>query len=165
MNDVSKSHITWDPATVVTLVICIAIPILVGVFASFLTQNAMVRFNSMNKPPLAPPAWLFPVAWTILYILMGVSSFFILYSENEAHYVGLVLYVAQLLFNFVWSLIFFRFEAYSFAALWLIVLLSLIIALIVGVARYSKPAMIMLIPYAAWCCFALYLNIGIAIRN
>lgn len=155
----------WNVKSVFTLIICIAIPLIVGMISSFLTGDAMVAFNSLNKPPLAPPAWLFPVAWTVLYILMGTASFLIFRSTDSAHSTGMLLYVIQLIFNFVWSLIFFNIGAYVLAAAWLAILLLTIIALIINTAQYSKAAMIMLIPYAAWCCFAMYLNVGIAMLN
>lgn len=159
------NRIDWNAWTVISLIICIAIPLIVGAISSFLTQNAMEAFGNMNKPPLAPPGWLFPVVWTILYILMGVASFLIIKSNDEAHYMGLLIYMVQLVFNFVWSLLFFRLEAYWFAAMWLAVLLIMIIALIINTSKYSMAAMLMLVPYAAWCCFAMYLNVGIAIKN
>lgn len=150
---------------IVTLVIFIAIPLIVGAVSALLTREAMASFNSMSKPPLAPPAWLFPVAWTILYILMGIASFLIFRSSHSASRMGLCIYFVQLVFNFVWSLIFFRLNAYVFAAVWLAVLLIMVIMLIINTSKYSKAAMFMLIPYAAWCCFAMYLNVGIAILN
>lgn len=162
---IPNNHIVWNAWTVVTLIICIAIPLIVGAISSFLTQDAMMSFESMNKPPLAPPGWLFPVAWTILYILMGVASFLIYKSNSEARYMGLLIYMVQLVFNFVWSLIFFKYESYWFAAVWLAVLLVMIIALMMNTSKYSLAAMFMLLPYAAWCCFAMYLNVGIAMRN
>ena len=162
---VAERSMTWSIKTVVTLIVCIAIPFVVGAIASLLTRDGMISFNFMNKPPLSPPAWLFPVAWSILYILMGIASFFIVISSHESSATGLVLYIVQLAFNFVWSLIFFRFEAYTFSAIWLAMLIALIVALIINTSEYSRPAMYMLIPYAAWCCFAMYLNIGIAIMN
>lgn len=165
MKEVSTDHIVWNVWTVITLIICIAIPVCVGAISSYLTKDAMISFGSMNKPPLAPLAWLFPVAWTILYILMGIASFLIFNSNSENRFIGIVLYISQLILNFAWSLIFFRFDAYAFAAVWLVALLVLVVALIINTAKYSMAAMFMLIPYAAWCCFALYLNIGIAMRN
>lgn len=161
----TDSHITWNSRTIFTLIICIALPLIMGAVSAFLTQNAMFSFESMNKPPLAPPAWLFPIAWTILYILMGGASFFIYESSDESHYIGLAIYAFQLIFNFVWSLIFFRLGDYVLSTVWLVLLISLIIALIANTSKYSIIAMSMLIPYAAWCCFALYLNIGIAMNN
>lgn len=163
--DNSEKQIIWNTRTVFTMIICITIPLLVGAISSFLTKDAMISFNSMNKPPLAPPAWLFPVAWTILYILMGIASFIMFESADESRYIGLVIYVIQLTMNFVWSLIFFRLDAYVFAAVWLALMIIMIIVLIANTSKYSTAAMIMLIPYLAWCCFAMYLNVGIAMIN
>ena len=163
--DYNDNYIDWNIRTVITLIVCIAIPILTGVLSSYFTQNAMLEFNSVNKPPLAPPAWLFPVAWTILYFLMGIASFIIYKSTDSEHYIGLFIYALQLIFNFAWSLIFFRLESYEFAAIWLAVLIIFIFSLILNTSKYSKAAMFMLIPYAAWCLFAMYLNVGIAILN
>ncbi len=166
-NNIDKlnNDIEWDVRSITTLVVCIAIPLMVGGLASFLTKNAMVSFNSMNKPALAPPAWLFPVVWTVLYVLMGVASFAIYKSSDQLRYTGMMLYVGQLIMNFAWSLIFFRLNAYEFAAVWLALIIVLVLALINNTARYSTTAMIMLIPYVLWCGFAMYLNIGIAIKN
>ena len=163
--DMSSNHIEWHIGTVNTLIICVAIPLIVGAVAAFFTKGAMLTFNTLAKPPLAPPAWLFPVAWTILYILMGVASFLTFKSKGEGRYMGLMLYVMQLAFNFIWSFIFFSMDAYVFSAIWLGILIFLVIALIVNTSKYSLPAMLMLIPYACWCCFAMYLNIGIAMLN
>lgn len=160
-----ENYNIWHFRTVITLIICVAIPLIVGGVASIITRSAMISFDSMVKPPLAPPAWLFPIAWTVLYVLMGIASFLIYRSSDDSHYIGMVVYVLQLIFNFVWSLLFFKLNAYTFAFVWLAMLLFMVIALIANTARYSKPAMIMLIPYAAWCGFALYLNIGIAVLN
>lgn len=163
--DQKNKYIDWNGKTVMMLIIFVAIPIITGVISAFLTSNAMSAFNTMNKPALAPPAWLFPIAWTILYILMGVAGFLMFKSDDKASRIGLFIYAVQLFFNFTWSLIFFKFNAYVFAAVWLGVLLAMIIILIVNTAKYSKQAMLMLIPYAAWCCFAMYLNVGIAVLN
>lgn len=165
--DIEKScnHVVWNSRTVLTLLICLAVPLLVGGLSSFITRNAMMTFNLMNKPPLAPPAWLFPIAWTILYIMMGLASFLIYKSTDESSYIGMTIYIIQLILNFVWSLIFFRLNAYVFAAVWLAFLLIMIVSLIINTAKYSKAAMLMLIPYGLWCCFAMYLNVGIAMLN
>ncbi len=164
-DEAHKAIIEWNAWTVITFFICIAVPLLIGATSSFFTQDAMYEFNTMIKPPLAPPAWLFPVAWTILYILMGIASFFIIKSTDEARGTGLLIYIIQLGFNFGWSLIFFNLQLYVFSVIWLAILLAMIIGLIINTSKYSKPAMYMLIPYAAWCCFAMYLNISIAMLN
>ena len=163
--ETEKNHINWNIKTILTLIICITIPILVGAISSHLTKDAMITFNAMNKPPLSPPAWAFPIVWTILYILMGGASFLIYKSNDESRYMGLVLYTVQLIFNFFWSIIFFRLASYEFAAVWLALMIVMIISLIINSAKYSLTAMLMLIPYVAWCGFALYLNIRIAMLN
>ena len=148
-----------------SIIICIAIPLIVGIISSFLTKDAQMSFNQMNKPPLSPPGWLFPIVWTILYIVMGIASYLIMTSTDESKFYGIILYFSQLVFNFMWSIIFFRVHAYWFAAIWLALLIMLIVALMVNTLKYSMPAMFMLLPYLLWCCFAMYLNIGIAVRN
>lgn len=158
-NNIEKSR------DIITLFICIAVPLFVGGLSALITRNAMTTFYLMSKPPLAPPAWLFPIAWTILYIMMGIASFLIYRSTDESSYIGMTVYIIQLILNFVWSLIFFRLNAYVFAAVWLAFMLIMVIALIANTVKYSKAAMFMLIPYGLWCCFAMYLNVGIAMLN
>ena len=156
---------------VLTCLGCIAVPLVVGGLSALITSNAMVQFGQFNQPPLSPPAWLFPVAWTILYMLMGFASFMILKSRpvsaegQTLRKVALVIYGVQLVFNFFWSIFFFYLKMHVFAFGWLIVMWAMIIALILVSRRISKTAMICLIPYAAWTTFAAYLNLMIAILN
>ena len=86
----------------------IAIPLLIGGLSALITMGNMQLFDSINKPPLAPPKWLFPVAWTILYIMMGIASYFLYKADSEEGREALVLYGIQLFFNFWWSIIFFN---------------------------------------------------------
>lgn len=147
--------------------ICIAVPLLVGGLAGLISKNSMREFALLNKPPLSPPGWLFPVVWTILYILMGIASYLILTSGAPQASIGkaLKLYGLQLLFNFFWTIWFFNLQLYFFAFLWLIVLWLLIFATIVFFSRISKPAAYLMIPYLLWVTFAGYLNLGIALLN
>lgn len=158
-------NIEWNKRTVLELIICIAIPVLVGCISSALTRNAQIAFVRVAKPPLAPPGWLFPVVWTVLYIAMGLASFLIF--ESDAYYsrTAICVYVVQLIFNFFWSLIFFRAGTYTFAAIWLGILWVMVVALIVMSIKISGIAFFLLLPYGLWCTFALYLNIGIAVLN
>ncbi|MBQ3310120.1 tryptophan-rich sensory protein [Candidatus Saccharibacteria bacterium] len=153
-------------------VLCVVVPLVVGGISAALTMGAMSKFGEMKQPPLAPPAWLFPVAWTILYVLMGVASWFVWMKgmrggkkEKTFAKKWLFIYGLQLVFNFCWSPMFFNFQWYWFAFGWLIVMWLMIIALIVMARKYSMPAMWMLIPYVLWCTFAAYLNAGIAVLN
>ena len=100
-----ERRIKWDQ-----LIISILIPIAVGAVSGLLTRDSMMMFNTVKKPPLSPPGWLFPVVWTILYILMGIASYLIYQYGTEAEEVSLALttYAVQLFFNFFWSIFFLR---------------------------------------------------------
>lgn len=157
---------------VIKLIVAIAIPLAVGMLSSFITKDAMMSFNAMKKPPLAPPGILFPIAWTILYILMGISSYIIYVYDvkNDTSSLNLKnkclsLYAIQLIFNFFWSIIFFKFKLYIFAFVWLVILWILVFKLMRESKKISKVASYLLIPYLAWMTFAGYLNIGIAVLN
>ena len=157
---------------VIKLIIAIAIPLAVGMLSSFITKDAMISYNAMKKPPLAPPGILFPIVWTILYILMGVSSY-IIYTydaKNDTSSLNLknkclLLYAIQLVFNFFWSIIFFKFRLYILAFVWLIILWILVFKLMRESKKISKVASYILITYLAWMTFAAYLNIWVAILN
>ncbi len=127
----------------------------------------MEVFGRVEKPPLSPPGWLFPVVWTVLYILMGIASYLVLESGASRKNIenGITVYGLQLFFNFFWSIIFFNFELYTFAFVWLLALWVLIIITAVRFAKVSKPAAYLMIPYIVWVTFAAYLNLGIAILN
>ncbi len=144
------------------LAICVAIPLLVGGLSALLTRDSMEAFGALNQPPLSPPGWLFPVVWTILYILMGVASYLVVTARcarltNPA----LTAYGAQLFFNFFWSILFFNWQQYLFAFLWLLVLWVLILVTLLRFYRINKWAGYLLIPYLLWVTFAGYLNLGI----
>lgn len=120
----------------------------------------------LNQPPLSPPAWLFPVVWTLLYTLMGIASYLVAVSEKTYRArTALTVYGVQLAFNFFWSLIFFNLHAYLFAFVWLVLLWLLIIITTVLFYQISRPAGYLLIPYLLWVTFAGYLNLAIALLN
>ncbi len=135
---------------------------------STLAGGSMMLYESINRPFLSPPPWLFPVAWTLLYILMGVSAALVYQmreKDEEAARRGLTYYAVSLLLNFLWSPIFFRFEAFLFAFIWLIVLF-IFVALFVG--EYKKvfpPAAYLQLPYLLWLGFAAYLSASIWLIN
>ena len=150
-----------------TLIFCILIPLAVGSLASFITKGEMEAFASVDKPPLSPPGWLFPVVWTVLYILMGVASYFVITEGEDQNQVKLALtfYGVQLFFNFFWNIIFFIFDAYYLAFGWILLLLILIIVTTSMFFKISKKAGWLMIPYIIWVAFAAYLNLGIALLN
>jgi len=145
----------------------IALPLLVGAVAGFLTRNSMEDFAMLNQPPLSPPGWLFPVVWTILYTLMGISAYLINQSDadEDAKNNALRIYYLQLFVNFLWPLFFFVGEWYLFSLLWLILLWLLIAIMITRFSTISKPAAYLNVPYFIWVTFATYLNAGIWVLN
>lgn len=151
----------------ILLIKSIALPLIVGGVAGLLTRNSMQDFAVLNQPPLSPPGWLFPVVWTVLYILMGISSYLIATSDaNEAVIAdALTVYYIQLAVNFLWSFFFFTFQWYLFSLIWLILLWVLIIMMIKIFADISKPAAYLNIPYLLWVTFAAYLNAGVWLLN
>ena len=158
---------------IVKLIIAILIPLLVGGLSAFITKDAMMVFDNIKKPPLAPPGIVFPIAWSILYILMGIASYLI-YNLDEDKLIALqvvlrkntlIIYVVQLVFNFFWSIIFFKFAMYKFAFAWLVILWVLVLMFIRNAMKLNKVAAYLMIPYLFWMTFAGYLNIMIAILN
>lgn len=151
-----------------TFIIAIIIPLAIGGFSAFLTKNNMDIYGEINTPPLSPPSFLFPIVWTILYILMGISSAFIWLNRStnkDAAERGLLYYAVSLFFNFAWSLIFFNFRAYLFAFLWLLIMLVLIILTIVNYKKTVSIAAYLQIPYILWTAFAGYLTLGVFLLN
>ena len=149
------------------LIICLVIPLAVGGIAALLTGSEMDTFETLNQPPLSPPGWLFPVVWTILYILMGIASYLVLTTGKSQESIrrALVLYGIQLAFNFLWPIFFFGLSAYLFAFIWLVALWLLILATTVSFYRISDIAGYLMIPYLIWVTFAGYLNLGIYLLN
>lgn len=146
------------------LVISILIPLAIGSLSTLVSGNRSMYF-SINKPALSPPAFIFPIVWTILYILMGISSYIIYESESPRKSNALRTYAVQLLFNFIWSIIFFGLSQYFFAFLWLLALIILIAVMIYQFYKISPAAAYLQIPYFIWCLFAAYLNFMIYIMN
>ena len=149
--------------------IAIIIPLIIGGISAFITRDAMDKFQELNQPFLSPPSWVFPVVWTILYILMGIASYLIYKNKNVFYYKerenSLILYAVQLVFNFIWSILFFNMKVFTFAFVWLLVLWILILLLIINAKKVNKVASYLLIPYLLWVTFAGYLNLMISILN
>ena len=149
----------------ITYLLGCLLPLAVGGASSLITGSAMRDFDQFVKPPFAPPGWLFPIAWTILYILMGLFSVRILNSDNESKRFILMIYIVQLVLNFFWTILFFSFQLRWFAFGELICLWLLIGMLIVMTMKFDKLTACLLVPYFLWCSFAMYLNAGIAVLN
>ena len=149
------------------LLIAVAIPLAVGGLAAYITRGGFSAFETIKKPFLSPPGWLFPVAWTLLYTLMGIASYRIYcqVTTYEKRKNALTIYFIQLFFNFVWPIIFFNIEEYLFAFIWILALWALIFLCLQRFKEIDKIAGWLLIPYLAWVAFAAYLNLGIFILN
>lgn len=150
-----------------TFVIGAAIALAVGGLSALFTMDSMeIYAQNVIKPPLAPPGWVFSVAWTILYTLMGVGAAVVwLAPESDTRSKALNLYVAQLIVNFFWSPIFFNAQAYGFAVLWLMLLWTLVLLMIQQFRKVDRKAARLQIPYLIWLTFALYLNVAVWLLN
>lgn len=139
----------------------------VGGLSGWLTRDGTKYFNEwVVKPPLAPPPLVFPVAWAILYLLMGIGAARVcLAPVSRARSRSLFLYLLQLAFNFLWSIIFFNFRAYGIAFVWLAVLWGLILGMILAFRELDALAARLQIPYLLWVLFAAYLNAGVWALN
>ena len=141
----------------------ILIPVIVGSIVGFITSGFMDN-NTLIQPPLAPPNILFPIVWSILYILMGVS-YGILESNSLVDSRINSIYYLQLFVNSLWSFFFFVFKWRFFAFLWILLLLALVIIMIIRFYEKNKVAGLLQIPYLIWVTFATYLNFAIYLLN
>lgn len=144
----------------------LAIPLIVGALAGFLTNADVKEFMmTAQKPIFMPPGWVFPIVWTILYALMGFSAYIIENTQSHRKNRALTIYYIQLFFNFAWSFIFFTFGNYLFSFIWIIALLILVLATILEFKMIKARAVYILIPYLIWVSFASVLNFSIYLLN
>ena len=148
------------------LIICLAIPLAVGGLAALLS-GGMRTYHTLNQPPLSPPGWVFPVVWSILYLLMGYASYRILTSDADPDAIrkALTFYFIQLTLNFLWPLVFFGLQQYFVAFILLLVLWVFIYLTTYSFGKIDDTAQNLLIPYLLWVTFAGYLNLGVALLN
>ncbi len=144
-----------------TYIIQIAIALAIGGLSSLAAMGNFDMFDHIAKPPLSPPMWIFPVVWTILFVLMGIGAALV-YETNG--YIPFV-YWLQLAVNFLWSIIFFNMQSYLFAFIWLLLLLVLIITMFTEFYKINKKAAKLQIPYIIWVTFAGYLTFAIWLLN
>lgn len=149
------------------LLISLAISLGVGALSALVTSDSMMQYDNMYKPPLSPPAWLFPIVWTILFTLMGIAAYLIYVSETEKEKksAALRIYAIQLAINALWTIIFFNLEAYILAFAWLLLLWYLIFLTIKAFNEINTTAARLLIPYLLWVTFAGYLTLAIALNS
>lgn len=151
-----------------TYLISVGIALAIGGLSALLTMGNMDIYNEIKTPPLSPPSILFPIVWSVLYVLMGISASLVNQNHNDNFQearCGLRAYGISLIFNFLWSIVFFNFKWFGFAFFWLLGLLFFIIKTVVCYFRVNKVAAYLQIPYALWVAFAGYLNFGIWMLN
>lgn len=160
--DVDMNKQTWK-----TYAFWIGLSEAVGFLSGWLSREGTALFGQTAlQPPLSPTAWVFPVVWTVLYALMGISAARIsLAPPSPERSRGLNIFVTQLVVNFFWSLIFFNAQAYGFAVLWLLLLWGLVLWMILTFYKADPIAAFLQIPYLIWLTFAAYLNIGVWLLN
>lgn len=121
-------------------------------------------YNDLIKPMLSPPGIVFPIAWTIIYLLIGIS-YTLLKEKGKIPKETQQLYYTQLIFNYLWTFIFFVFRLRLLSVLWIIILDVLVIVMTYQFYKQNKLSGILLIPYVLWLLFATYLNISIYFLN
>ena len=148
------------------LIVIVLVTQLAGILGNLFSGNAGQSYSTFIKPPLSPPGWLFGIVWPVLYLLMGIAAYIIYKTPQTPERKKVTaLYWMQLFVNFLWPIIFFRFEWY-----WISVLVILLLDVLVSMTamrfyKLKKVAGYLMIPYLLWLLFATYLNIGVAILN
>lgn len=139
----------------------------VGGLAGWLTrEDVKIYTDSILQPPLSPPPLVFPVAWTILYALMGIGAARVaLAPDSPQRSRALAVFGLQLGMNFLWSILFFKFQLFGLALVWLIALWCVILWMITAFSRVEQTAARLQIPYLVWVAFAGYLNLGVWVLN
>lgn len=149
-------------------IVSVLIALGVGGLSAFATRNSMDLYRDIITPPLSPPSILFPIVWTILFLLMGISAAMV-YNDTAAtksqKESALFTYALSLFVNFFWSIIFFNMRAYLFAFIWLLLLLFLIVRTIMKYYKINHIAAFLQIPYLLWVTFAGYLTFAIWVLN
>ena len=123
------------------------------------------NLDELNKPPLTPPAWLFPVVWSILYAAMSFAAYLVFVSNDIDRGVPLRLYLLQVVINVLWPVFFFGLEWRLFAFFWILLLVAVVALTMAEFRKISVSAFYLMIPYLLWVLFATYLNIGFYLLN
>lgn len=143
----------------------ILLALAVGGLSALATAKNMNVYDKINTPPLSPPGWLFPVVWTILYVLMGVSAAIIFTSDSSKKDDSLFVYAVSLVLNFSWSIFFFNMQSFLVSFIILVALWVSILITIIKYYKINKTAAWLQVPYLLWVTFAGYLNFAIILLN
>ena len=153
------------PIKLKKLILYVVVTFLFGGIGALLGGGVSQTYTTLNKPTLSPPGIVFPIVWSILYLLMGIAAYFLSNEQNPKISGLLKIYWIQLIFNALWPLVFWRLEAYVPAAIIIAIILILVVVFTIGASKINKLSAILFVPYIIWLLFALYLNIGIAVLN
>ena len=137
-------------------------PIIIGGIVGIIIKD-YIDYSFLERPPLSPPKIAFPIAWSILYLLIGISYY--LYRKKDYNKQTIKLYYTGLLFNSLWSIIFFVLKLRLISIIWIIALVILTILLFISYKKQNKISAYLLIPYLIWLIYATYINIGVYILN
>lgn len=148
---------------IITSIFYLFLPLVIGGFVAYFIQNS-IDYTSLVQPVLAPPKIFFPIAWTIIYLLMGIS-YYLYKKDYEKNGFIEVIYYLQLFVNAFWSILFFLWKARFFSILWILLLDILVFFLVILFWNKKKISALLNLPYLVWILFATYLTIGIYVLN
>lgn len=149
-----------------SLIVAILIPLGVGGVSALISMGGMTKAG-LPSVPFSPAGWVFPVVWTLLYTLMGISSYLVYKKDVPAEKKAgaLSVYALQLFVNFLWPILFFNLRLYGFSFVWIILLFVLVLITAVRFGQISAVAGWLFVPYLLWLIIAGYLNLAIAVAN
>lgn len=145
------------------LLISIGIPLIIG-FAGSLFADVQSGFSDIYKPSFTPPMILFPIVWTILYVLMGISSYLV-YESNDDKGSSLLIYGIQLIINSLWTIFFFKLHWFLFSFILVLIILALVIFMSIKFYKINKLSGLLQIPYILWLMFAAFLSFNVYLLN
>lgn len=148
-----------------TTLFFLALPLLAGGLSAFLSREGMRSFQALRQPAWAPPMWLFPVVWTLLYLLMGYGAARVWNTARQGRGDAIFLFLAQLFVNFWWSIFFFAWGVRLFAFFWLLLLLALVVAMLLSFKALDPTAAKLNLPYLLWLVLAAWLNLSVYLLN
>lgn len=141
------------------------VPLAIGALVGFIIMPNIGIYRQFALPPGAPPSWLFPIAWSLLYLMMGLAFYGVFSAQAYHRTAAFWVYALQLAFNFLWPIFFFKAQLYLFSFVWLLALLVLIVLTIRLFYPINRLSAYLMLPYLAWCLYAAYLNFGVAVLN
>lgn len=147
------------------LILFCVVTVAAGSLGGLLAKNSFDTYEALQKPPLAPAGFVFPIVWTVLYLLMGIAAYFVSEKRSEQSKNALTTFVFYMVLNILWPTAFFKKGAFLGALLLIAGQLILICACIFSYYRIDRKAAYLLIPTAVWSLFAFYLNLGFLVLN